>query len=118
MIRRQPRSTPSDTLVPYTTLFRSDDGEGEMLRRVREVVGPDLPVAVSLDLHANVTPEMVAFADSLEIYRTYPHVDMAATGRRTALQLDALVKGGGGRCKAFRQLPFMIPLTKIGRAHV
>src|SRR3546814_15056657 len=59
-----------------------DDGEGEMLRRVREVVGPDLPVAVSLDLHANVTPEMVAFADSLEIYRTYPHVDMAATGRR------------------------------------
>src|SRR3546814_7357380 len=34
-----------------------DDGEGEMLRRVREVVGPDLPVAVSLDLHANVTPE-------------------------------------------------------------
>src|SRR3546814_17136575 len=82
-----------------------------MLRRVREVVGPDLPVAVSLDLHANVTPEMVAFADSLEIYRTYPHVDMAATGRRTAVQLDALVKGGGGRCKAFRQLPFMIPLT-------
>ncbi|HEY9550030.1 MAG TPA: M81 family metallopeptidase, partial [Kiloniellaceae bacterium] len=88
-----------------------DDGEGEMLRRVRDVVGPDLPVAVSLDLHANVTPEMVAFADSLEIYRTYPHVDMAATGRRTAVQLDALVKGGGGRCKAFRQLPFMIPLT-------
>src|SRR3546814_12441026 len=54
---------------------------------------------------------MVAFADSLEIYRTYPHVDMAATGRRTAVQLDALVKGAGGRFKAFRQLPFMIPLT-------
>src|SRR3546814_4932758 len=36
---------------------------------------------------------------------------MAATGRRTAVQLDALVKGAGGRFKAFRQLPFMIPLT-------
>jgi microcystin degradation protein MlrC len=82
-----------------------------MLRRVRAVVGPDLPIAVSLDLHANVTPEMVEHANMLEIYRTYPHVDMAATGRRSALQLDALIKGAGGRCKAFRQLPFMIPLT-------
>jgi len=88
-----------------------DDGEGEMLRRVRAVVGPDLPIAVSLDLHANVTPAMVEHADMLEIYRTYPHVDMAATGRRSALQLAALIKGEGGRCKAFRQLPFMIPLT-------
>jgi len=88
-----------------------DDGEGEMLRRVRAVVGPDLPIAVSLDLHANVTAEMVEFSDCLEIYRTYPHVDMAATGRRSAVQLDALIKGSGGRCKAFRQLPFMIPLT-------
>ena len=88
-----------------------DDGEGEMLRRVRALVGPELPIAVSLDLHANVTPEMVAHADVLEIYRTYPHVDMAATGRRSAVQLDALIKGEGGRFKAFRQLPFMIPLT-------
>jgi microcystin degradation protein MlrC len=88
-----------------------DDGEGEMLRRVREVIGPDLPLAVSLDLHANVTSEMVAFADVLEIYRTYPHVDMAATGRRSAVQLDDLIAGRGGRFKAFRQLPFMIPLT-------
>jgi microcystin degradation protein MlrC len=82
-----------------------------MLRRVRALVGPELPIAVSLDLHANVTPEMVAHADVLEIYRTYPHVDMAATGRRSAVQLDALIKGEGGRFKAFRQLPFMIPLT-------
>ncbi len=88
-----------------------DDGEGEMLRRVRALVGPDLPIAVSLDLHANVTPEMVEFADCLEIYRTYPHVDMAATGRRSARQLDDLIAGTGGRCKAYRQLPFMIPLT-------
>lgn len=88
-----------------------DDGEGEMLARVRDLVGPGLPIAVSLDLHANVTPEMVEHADILDIYRTYPHVDMAATGRRTAVQLDALIRGAGGRCKAYRQLPFMIPLT-------
>src|SRR3546814_4413037 len=74
-----------------------DDGEGEMLRRVRAVVGPGLPIAVSLDLHANVTPEMVEHADVLDIYRTYPHVDMAATGRRSALQLAALIEGGTRR---------------------
>ncbi|NIA67528.1 M81 family metallopeptidase [Pelagibius litoralis] len=88
-----------------------DDGEGEMLRRIRAAVGLGLPIVVSLDLHANVTAEMVEHADCLEIYRTYPHVDMAATGKRSAAQLDALIDGGGGRHKAFRQLPFMIPLT-------
>ncbi|MGD1876227.1 MAG: M81 family metallopeptidase [Kiloniellaceae bacterium] len=88
-----------------------DDGEGELLRRVRDLVGPDLPIAVSLDLHANVTPAMVELSDYLDIYRTYPHVDMAATGRRVAVQLDALLKGAGGRFKAYRQMPFMIPLT-------
>lgn len=88
-----------------------DDGEGEMLRRFRDVVGPDLPIVVSLDLHANVTPQMVALSDCLEIYRTYPHVDMAATGKRAAAQLDALIAGRGGRFKAYRQLPFMIPLS-------
>src|SRR6185503_7310131 len=50
--------------------------EGEILARVRTVVGPDLPLVVSLDLHANVTPEMVEHADALIAYRTYPHVDM------------------------------------------
>ncbi|WP_193369187.1 M81 family metallopeptidase [Pelagibius marinus] len=88
-----------------------DDGEGELLRRVRDLVGPDLPLVVSLDLHANVTAEMVELSDCLDIYRTYPHVDMAATGRRCAQHLDALLKGEGGRFKAFRQMPFMIPLT-------
>ena len=58
-----------------------DDGEGEVLARVRKVIGKDLPLVVSLDLHANVTPEMVEHADALIAYRTYPHIDMAVTGR-------------------------------------
>jgi len=47
-----------------------DDGEGEILRRVRQVIGNDLPLVASLDLHANVTPEMVEHADALISYRT------------------------------------------------
>jgi microcystin degradation protein MlrC len=88
-----------------------EDGEGELLRRVRRVVGDALPVVASLDLHANVTPEMVERADALIAYRTYPHVDMAETGTRAARHLDALLKGAPLRHKAFRQLPFLIELT-------
>ena len=88
-----------------------EDGEGELLRRVRDLVGPELPVVASLDLHANVTPEMVALSDALVSYRTYPHVDMAATGARTARHLHALLTGIPARHKAFRQIPFLMQLT-------
>ena len=69
-----------------------DDGEGEILARVRQVIGKDLPLVVSLDLHANVTPEMIAHADALIAYRTYPHVDMADTGRAAAQHLALLLR--------------------------
>ena len=88
-----------------------EDGEGELLRRVRALVGDDLPVVASLDFHSNTTPEMVENANALVGYRTYPHIDMAETGRRTALHLDGLLGGSVAVHKAFRQLPFIIPIT-------
>ena len=88
-----------------------DDGEGEILRRVREVIGNTLPLVVSLDLHANVTPDMVHHADALIAYRTYPHVDMANTGRAAARHLALLLREGQRFEKAFRQLPFLIPIS-------
>ena len=88
-----------------------DDGEGEILRRVREMIGNDLPLVVSLDLHANVTPEMVEQADALIAYRTYPHVDMADTGRAAARHLALLLGTEQKLAKAFRQLPFLIPIS-------
>ncbi|XOT94111.1 M81 family metallopeptidase, partial [Alcaligenes pakistanensis] len=60
-----------------------DDGEGHLLVLVREMVGPDVPVVASLDLHANVSDTMLAQADMLVAYKTYPHVDMGQTGERT-----------------------------------
>jgi len=90
-----------------------EDGEGELLRRVRAAIGPDLPLAVSLDLHANVTAAMVENASVLIAYRTYPHVDMAATGARTARHLDDLLRGRRPvQAKAYRQVPFLLPLTQ------
>src|SRR5580704_687582 len=88
-----------------------DDGEGEVLRRVREVIGKDLPLVVSLDLHANVTPAMVEHADALIAYRTYPHIDMADTGRAAARHLALMLRSGQRFAKAFRQLPFLIPIS-------
>src|SRR5215471_2549859 len=87
-----------------------DDGEGEILARVRRVIGP-IPLVASLDLHANVTPEMVTHADALIAYRTYPHVDMADTGRACARHLALLLKTKQRLAKAFRQLPFLIPIS-------
>jgi microcystin degradation protein MlrC len=88
-----------------------DDGEGEILGRVRRVIGKELPLVVSLDLHANVTPQMVEHADALIAYRTYPHVDMAATGRAAAKHLAVLLRSRQPFAKAFRQLPFLIPIS-------
>lgn len=86
-----------------------EDGEGELLRRIRALVGPELPLVASLDLHANVTPAMVSLADLLVSYRTYPHVDMTETGARAAILLDRLLKAKRKPAKAFRQIPFLIP---------
>jgi microcystin degradation protein MlrC len=87
-----------------------DDGEGELLRRVRESVGPRVPVVASLDLHANVTRAMVAHADALVAYRTYPHVDMADTGARAAHLLERMLRSGTRLAGAFHALDFLTGL--------
>ncbi len=90
-----------------------DDGEGEILSRVRALVGPQVPIVASLDLHGNVTGRMVAESDVLVAFRTYPHVDMADTGRRAAALVADLL-AGPRLAKAFRQLPFLIPIAWQG----
>ena len=70
-----------------------------------------MPIVASLDYHANLTPEMVRLATALIGYRTYPHIDMAATGRRAAELLDRLLKEKRPVYKAYRQIDFLIPLV-------
>ncbi|MBF2759572.1 MAG: M81 family metallopeptidase [Ectothiorhodospiraceae bacterium AqS1] len=86
-----------------------DDGEAELLARIRRVTGPDLPIGISLDLHANLSPGFVESADLITIFRSYPHLDMADTGARC--MVDLLKKlNGAPRFAAFRQIPFLVPL--------
>ncbi|MEM7270165.1 MAG: M81 family metallopeptidase [Pseudomonadota bacterium] len=86
-----------------------DDGEGELLTRIRRAIGPETPLIASLDLHANITAEIVKLADAIAIYRTYPHLDMAETGERAFRMLQALMQEGRP-CKSFRQGAYLIPL--------
>jgi microcystin degradation protein MlrC len=87
-----------------------DDGEGELLSRVRAVVGEHVPIVVSLDLHVNVTRRMLANATAMIAYRTYPHIDMADTGGRAAAILKRLLDGAPRPQLASARLPFLIPL--------
>ena len=69
-----------------------EDGEGELLRRIR-AVAPDLPIAVSLDMHANLYDDIVRLADVVAGYHTYPHIDMDGTAVRAANVLFDAVAG-------------------------
>src|SRR5260370_38069226 len=64
-----------------------DDGEGDIIAAVRQVVGPAVPIAVALDFHGNLGRDMIAHADLLHGYKTYPHVDMAQRGVEAAERL-------------------------------
>lgn len=88
-----------------------EDGEGEVLRRMRDVLGPRVPIVASLDLHANVSAGMLEASDGMVAYRTYPHVDMAQTGARAADLLLRMLARGERPAKAMRGLGFLMPLT-------
>jgi microcystin degradation protein MlrC len=88
-----------------------EDGEGELLRRVRAAVGEQTPVVISLDWHANVTAAMVRYTDGLVGYLTYPHIDQQETGQRAAKVMSTLLARGRPPGRAHRSVPFLIPLT-------
>jgi len=88
-----------------------EDAEGEVLRRVRACVGPDIPVVVSLDYHANVSEATVALTDGMAIYLTYPHIDRQGTGSRAARILMRVLDEGIPSGRAIRRIPFLLPLN-------
>jgi microcystin degradation protein MlrC len=88
-----------------------EDAEGELLARVRRLIGPTVPLVASLDLHANVTQKMVDNASFMSAYRTYPHIDWLLTGERVAHWFDRVQSWGPKPARAFRQIPFLIPIA-------
>ncbi len=72
------------------------DLEGDLIQAVRAIVGAEIPIVATLDLHAHVTAEMVANADALLAWETYPHADAYTTGQRGAQMLVDIL---AGRCR-------------------
>src|SRR5712691_4215067 len=70
-----------------------EDGEGELLTRLRRLLGPEVPVVVTLDLHANVTQAMADNASALIAFRTYPHIDMYERAWQGARLLERAMQG-------------------------
>lgn len=88
------------------------DVEGELLTAVREVVGPNVPIVSTLDLHANVTQAMVEAADALVIYHTIPHVDIFETGVRGAAVLRRILIEKAHPTTAWVKIPAVFPAEK------
>lgn len=80
-----------------------DDAEGALLADLRRRLGPRIPIAITLDLHANVTDRMAENCNLLFAYRTYPHIDQRDVAAEAAAQLDHLMRSGEhSRCVVVR----------------
>lgn len=84
------------------------DADGWLLSEVRKILGPKIPIVVTLDMHANVTTAMVEDADLLVGYRTYPHVDMFETGKRAANLLLDIVRGHAHPAMVACKVPMLV----------
>lgn len=94
-----------------------EDGEGELLARIRAVVGPDLPIGITLDPHANVTEAMVRHAQIVVAYKTYPHVDMRERGNHAA-EILRRTMAGEIRPVTLRVAPPMLEEVTGGRTDI
>ncbi len=85
------------------------DAEGDWISAVRQLVGPQVPIAVSYDLHGNVTQTIVDQIDIFCAYRTAPHIDVTETHRRAAANLVDQLGGGSKRFVAWAPVPVLLP---------
>jgi len=89
------------------TVVSEGDPEGDMLAAVRDLLGPDIPVVVTLDMHAHVTRRMVALATALVAYTHYPHDDAYTTGERGARLLFSTLHGVIKPTMALAKVPIL-----------
>ncbi len=76
-----------------TQLVSHEDGCAYILKRVREHVGKAVIICASTDMHGNITPEIMQYADAISGWQTYPHKDFYETGARSARQALMLLRG-------------------------
>ncbi len=95
-----------------------EDGEGDLLEAVRRIVGKDVPIISSLDLHANVTAKMAKNADALIPYEMYPHIDRYQTGEFAAKLMHKTLCGEVKPVMAYRSIPYLLPMFPTERPEI
>jgi microcystin degradation protein MlrC len=89
-----------------------DDTEGDMMTMIRGIVGPDVPVIATHDLHCNVSERTVDALDALVSYRTNPHVDQRERAAEAADLLEEMLSGMKTQ-KAFIRMPITPPSVTL-----
>ena len=84
-----------------------DDAEGAIIAATRELVGDEIPIVVTLDLHSNITERMARLSNVIIGYDTYPHVDMHERGVEAARLLARIIGGEVRPVQEYRQLPLI-----------
>jgi microcystin degradation protein MlrC len=93
-----------------------DDPEGSLLEEIREIVGPEVPIVCSLDMHATMTNKMVDKANAFSVYRTAPHIDEYQTGESAAQLLLKSIFEGKKLKTYMKKLPILIAGEKTETA--
>ncbi len=83
------------------------DADGEILRRVRETIGPHKPLVATVDFHANLTEEMVRWPNAIVGYDTYPHIDQVERGIEAAEILHRMLREGLAPVMALARRPLL-----------
>ena len=91
----------------------TDDGEGTLLKRIR-TLAPDLPIAVSFDLHANMTRDIIENCNVLVGYKTYPHIDMYEAGEHAGRIMVRALNGEVRPVMAWGQRPILAQTLRMG----
>ncbi len=86
-----------------------DDPELDLLRDVRNAVGEAVPIMVTLDLHGNLSPEMLEYATAVFGYHSSPHVDVGGTGERAARAMLQVIKGEVHLTTAMQKPGLIVP---------
>ncbi len=95
------------------------DGEGDLLKAIRNVVGPGMPIVATLDLHGNVTDAMVENVDVFFPYETYPHIDMFERGYEAGKCLARMIRKEISPVMKLRQIPILAhPIETASEPHL
>ncbi len=91
----------------------TDDGEGELLARIRQLA-PELPIGVSLDLHANLTDEIENNCTALVGYKTHPHIEMYEAGEHAGRIMVSALEGSVHPVMSWGNRPLLAQTLRMG----